>query len=150
MSAPANPLGAQQIDTRFGPFSVEEPRVIYFPAGLPGFERCRQFVLIVSPDLEPLTCLQALDSPYPSFLAVDPALVDPAFAPTLGPFERARLEVGPSDTLLWLLVVTMGTPPDPPTVNCRAPIVINSQRMLGCQVILEENALPVDRPIHPK
>jgi flagellar assembly factor FliW len=52
-----------------------EALVVEFPAGIPGFEAHRRFVLFASADLSPLGCLKALDSPDVSFLVIDPTLL---------------------------------------------------------------------------
>ena len=126
------------------PVAGQDPLVVEFPAGIPGFEMCRRFVLITSPDLAPLACLQALDPPEPSFLAVNPTLLDPGYSLTLREFERARL-VGADEPLVWLALVTITN--GEATANLRAPIVINPRRMIGCQFIRDEVEYPVHFPL---
>jgi flagellar assembly factor FliW len=123
-----------------GPFEVGAPLVIRFPAGIPGFEVCRRFVLIVSEEFAPLRCLQALDPPEPSFLTVDPTALIPGYDCTLRELERRRLGASGQDKLLWLVLLTML---DGVTANLCAPIVINPARMLGCQFIRGESDYPV-------
>jgi flagellar assembly factor FliW len=107
--------------------------VVDFPAGIPGFETCRHFVLIASADLSPLGCLKAVDSPEASFLVIDPSLLCLGYDLTLGEFERARIGAIGDEPLLWLAIVTItGTSA---TANLCAPVVINPRRMLGCQFI---------------
>jgi flagellar assembly factor FliW len=127
-----------------------ESAVIAFPAGIPGFESCRRFVLVTAPELAPFAYLNALDPPAASFLTIDPSLLDPAYDKTLRDFERARLNAPapgarPEDALLWLAIVTVG--PDGGTANLRAPVVINPRRMVGCQFIRDESEYPVNFPI---
>lgn len=127
-----------------GGFADAESPVISFPGGIPGFQNCRRFVVIAPDELAPLRCLNALDAPEPSFLAIDPLLVDPAYDLTLRDFERARLGA-PGDPLLWLAIVTVT--PEGATVNLRAPVVINIPRMVGCQFIRDNSDYPVCLPI---
>ncbi len=119
---------------------VQEPQIIEFPAGIPGFETCRRFVLLGSPELAPLRCLQALDPPEASFLAIDPLVLDPAYDLTLREFERARLGAGP-EPLLWLAIVSLSA--EGATANLQAPVVINPRRMVGCQFIRDDGDYPV-------
>ena len=141
MSGPGSPASDRRIATRFGPFELGEPHVIEFPAGLPGFEGCRRFVLIVSRELAPLSCLQALDPPEASFVAVDPALLVPDYDFTLRELERRRLGALEQEKLLWLALVTFTD--RGATANLRAPVVINPRRLIGCQFIREESDYPV-------
>lgn len=134
--------GSTTIETRFGAFDVDAGVVVMMPDGLPGFEGCRRFVIIAAPTLEPLTCLQSLDDPHPSFLAVDPRLVVPDYHLELPPAARHRLEARDDDRLVWLALVRLEA--DTALVNLRAPVAVNSRRMIGVQVIPGESPYPVD------
>jgi flagellar assembly factor FliW len=124
---------------------LEEPQVIEFPAGIPGFETCRRFVLVSPAELAPLQCLQILDAPGASFLTLDPALLDRTYDLTLREFERVRLGATEADVLLWLAIVTMTA--ESASANLRAPIVINPRRMIGCQFIRDDADYPIRFPI---
>lgn len=127
-----------------GPVAVAQQEVIEFPAGIPGFETCRRFILLAPPELAPLSCLRALDPPEASFLVVDPRLLDPNYDLSLREFERVRLGSG-SESLLWLAIVTVDK--DGATANLRAPVVINPRRMVGCQFIRDDHDYPVYYPL---
>lgn len=133
----------RSIEAPFG--TLDEPHVITFPAGIPGFEACRRFVLATPTDLAPFSCLQALDPPAPSFLTVDPVLLDRGYSRALGEGERARIGAGEGDTVLWLAIVAVDE--GGATANLRGPIVINPSRMVGCQLIRETGDYPVRLPI---
>lgn len=122
-----------------------EPQVVEFAAGIPGFETCHRFVVITSPDLAPLSCLQSLDPPEASFLLVDPRLLDPSYDVSLREFERVRLGAAVGEPLLWLAIVTVAD--GKATANLRAPIVINPARMQGCQFIRDDDRYPVHFPL---
>ena len=117
--------------------------VITFPAGIPGFESCRRFVLMTAPEIAPFAHLNALDPPAASFLTIDPRLLDPAYDLTLRDFERARLNAG-TEPLLWLAIVNLG--PEGASANLRAPVVINPARLIGCQFIRDDHDYPVRFP----
>ena len=112
------------------------------PDGLPGFERCRRFVIIAAPTLEPLTCLQGLDDPHPSFLAVDQRLVVPDYELALPPAACHRVDARDDEPLVWLVLVRLHA--DTALVNLRAPVVVNPRRMIGVQVIAADSRYPVD------
>ena len=121
------------IDTRFGAFAASDRDIVTLVRGLPGFERCRRYVLLSAKSLEPFACLQGLDDPRPSFLALDPRIVVPGYETTLDAADRRRLDLAPGDTPLWLAVVRLEA--DAAAVNLRAPIVVNPRRMVGLQII---------------
>jgi flagellar assembly factor FliW len=129
-TAPAGPLP--------GPPDATAADVVTMPDGLPGFEWCRQFVVMSSPDLQPLARLQGLDTGAPSFLALDPRFVLPDYEPVLAAADRQRLGATDDEPLLWLALVRLEGPRL--LVNMRAPVVINPRRMVGMQLV------PADSP----
>jgi flagellar assembly factor FliW len=133
-----------RIQTRFGEFTVPSPHVVRFPDGIPGFEVCQRFVLIAADALTPLSCLQGLEAPFPSFLAADPANLRADYRPVLGTADRAKLGVKDADTVLWLVLLTVGL--HEVTANLKAPIAVNPATMVGRQVVLEAD-IPVCWPI---
>ena len=129
----APPLPPATVETRFGTFPVAAADIVHFAHGLPGFEACRQFVLISAPELLPFTCLHGIDAPGPSFLTLDPRQIVAGYVSPLGTAERGRLEAAAEEPLLWLAIVHVDDLAI--TANLRAPIVINPRRMLGLQVM---------------
>jgi len=141
MPSPAA-MPALEIATPFGAFSADAAGVVTFAAGLPGFERCRRFVLVSAPALGPFTCLHGLDAPHPSFLTIDPRRVVAGYAPPLAAADRRRLGADDDSPLLWLSVVRLEG--DGATANLRAPIVVNPARLLGVQVLEADSPFAAD------
>jgi flagellar assembly factor FliW len=135
-----------QVETRFGTFQAPDDDVIHVPGGVPGFEQCARYVLVGGPQLAPFACLQGLDEPQPSFLVIDPRLVDPRYSTTLGKADYQRIEAGERDALLWLAIVRVGLTQEA-TVNLRAPIIVNPRRMLAAQALPHESAYRHDHPL---
>jgi flagellar assembly factor FliW len=128
------------------PRRAAETMVVEFPSGIPGFESHRRFVLIASADLSPLGCLKAVDATDVSFLVIDPQLVCLDYELKVSEFDRTRLGAAPDDPLVWLAIVTI-TEHDA-AANLRAPIVINPARMLGAQLIRDDERYPVQFTIN--
>jgi flagellar assembly factor FliW len=111
-----------------------EDSIIAFPEGLPGFESCRGFVIISSPELAPLQQLQCVAGPPASFVGIDPRRLVPSYRCELSRADRERLGVSDESVLLWLSLIVIdedGTA----AANLRAPIVINPMTMTGRQVM---------------
>lgn len=141
MSGHAAPEGAWRVETAFGTFEVAADEVITFPAGLPGFEECRRFVVLSSRELDPFQCLQSVEGPSASFLAVDPRKAYPDYRCALSDVDRARLGEPDEASLVWLAVVTVHD--DQTLVNLRAPVVVNPTRMLGYQLMPSNSLYPL-------
>jgi flagellar assembly factor FliW len=148
MNAPV-PAAEERIrlDTHFGSFDADARALVSFPAGLPGFEQCRQFAILYSADAAPLQCLHAVGGPPASFLALDPRLVLPEYRCVLSPADRTRLCVGEDVSgLLWLSLLTV-TADGTAFANLRAPVVINPSTMTGFQVMPHDSVYPLRHPV---
>jgi flagellar assembly factor FliW len=139
-------LSRRHLVTAFGSFDVAEHDTLVFAEGLPGFEQCRRFVVLSSPDIDPLHCLQAIDGPPASFLAIDPRVVLPDYRCTLSDADRLKLGVTNDEPLVWLALVTMDTAQGP-SVNLRAPVIVNPARMVGFQMMPHNSAYPLRHPL---
>ena len=76
---------------------------------------------------------------------VDPTLADRGYAPKLSRRVLRALQLEADDSVLLLAVTTRR--PDGDLVNLRAPLVVNVQRRLALQVILDDRAYPIDAPL---
>jgi flagellar assembly factor FliW len=120
--------------------------VINFDEGLPGFESVRRFVIVASPALEPFTLVQSADGAEPSFLAIEPRLIDPSYASPLSESDMLRLGAEAKTPLLWLVLISM-QPDGSATVNLKAPLVINPSAMRGLQLVAPHSLYPIDHPL---
>ena len=120
--------------------------VVTFPDGLPGFERCRQFVLVEADSLHPFTLVQGVDAGGPSFVAIDPRRVAGEYPTVLDRTELARLDATGSEPLLWLAIVAAHEDGSA-TANLRAPLVINPSSMRGIQLISLDGPFAIDHPL---
>jgi flagellar assembly factor FliW len=135
------------LTTRFGDFDADARALVSFPAGLPGFEQCRQFAILYSAEAAPLQCLHAVGGPPASFLTLDPRLVLQEYRCALAPADRARLAVGEDVSgLLWLAILTI-TEQGAAFANLRAPVVINPATMTGFQVMPRDSVYPLRYPV---
>ncbi len=119
--------------------------IVKMPDGLPGFEQCRRFVVVQSDALQPFTCLQSLDEPQPSFLALDPRQIVGDYSMPLADGDRARLDAHDGDALLWLALVCVES--EAATINLRAPVTINARTMRGIQVIPSDSPYSTAHPL---
>jgi flagellar assembly factor FliW len=135
-----------KLKTRFGEFEADSRHLLNFPEGLPGFEGCRRFLLLSSPETAPLQCLHAVDGPAASFLVLDPKVVLPQYRCVLNASDLKRFNAAEGAPLLWLAIVTIDAAAGP-TANLRAPIVIDPAQMLGYQVMPHSSLYPLRHPL---
>lgn len=133
LQAPPDPARIR-LATRFGEFEADPRNLVSFPAGLPGFEQCRRFAILTSPEAAPLQCLHACDGPPASFLAVDPRLAMPDYVCVPEAADLIRLKASAGEYLLWLALLTFDDS-GAAFANLRAPVAINPKAMLGLQLM---------------
>jgi flagellar assembly factor FliW len=131
-----------RLQSRFADVEVDPKDIITFPDGIPGYEACREFVLLNSTDFAPFTVLHAVNGSEPCFLAVDPKSVLDTYRCELGATDRLRLGVADDTTLLWIAIVSVNENGEV-AANLRAPIVVNPERMIGRQVMPNNCVYPL-------
>ena len=133
--------------TRFGEQEVEESKIILMPGGMLGFSEEKRYVLLTPPKPGPFSWLQAVDNPHLAFVVVDAkeCFPDHTFALTAEEFRSLEL-VDAQSEVIFLLVVTMAPNPRDITVNLQGPIVLNPDRMLARQIVLDGASYPSRHP----
>lgn len=125
----------------FGTVEVSPEKVITFPGGLVGFEKCRQFMLVHQEGKgEPASfTLQSLDDPGLAFEIVDPTLLGFSYELALTDAENALLQSpAPEDVAVMQLLFRKGDEKDSElALNLRAPLVINTRARVGIQKVME-------------
>lgn len=134
-----------EIDTtRFGPVEIRQDDVIRFPGGLPGLERCRDWVLLGDGWNNALAWLQSVDRPEIALPVVSPRRFVPDFNMRVARNELETLQF--DDVRSAQVLVIVGRGEDGWTLNLKAPLVINLARRIGRQVITNGD-LPVRHPL---
>jgi flagellar assembly factor FliW len=119
---------------------------------LVGFPDARHFSLGMLGDLDrPFMLLRSADRFALSFVVLPLASGGSAGSPPLRTSDACeRLGIN-ADDLAVLLIVTLrpGSIGTAATVNLRAPLLIDTRRQLGWQIVQENPALPVRLPLQP-
>ena len=103
-----------------------------FPAGLPGFEDQKRFVLTNQGELAPLVFLRSLDSDDLCFTTLPVSAIDPGYELSLSFEDRERL--GREGDLL-VLAILAAAENGQWTANLLAPVVIQVEARTGVQAV---------------
>jgi flagellar assembly factor FliW len=115
---------------------------------LPGFPGHRDYVLVTADGDGRLFWLQSMAPDGPRFLAIDPGMYFPDYAPALPRSVCADLELDhPAHARLYCLVTVPPEGPAAATANLRAPLVVNPATWRAAQVVLLDGAHPIRRPL---
>ena len=108
--------------------------VVTLPAGLLGFEKHKNYVLLGSPEEAPFLWLRMVENPTLSFLVVPPSVLASDYQPDLSDEDVQFLGLqNPQDALLFNIVTLHKD--GKATVNLKGPIVVNRQTLFGKQII---------------
>lgn len=139
-----------EIKTRdFGVLNIDEKEIIKFPQGLYAFEEYHNFVLIEMDGCKQ-KWLQSVDAVNPRFIIFNPTDLVKDYHPQFPSDVLNFLSISADEQLnLYVLAVV----PDnirEMTVNLKSPVIVNHQKNLAAQVILETGNYPVRYRVFPK
>lgn len=134
-----------QLDTaHFGNIEIDDNEIISFPEGVPGFEKSNKFVLIANNGGEDIFYwLQSVDSPELCFVVTDPFMLYDGYGVDVDDEDISILEISDPSKVLTLAIVIIPENIEETRVNLKAPILINVEKKLGKQIILNNDNLPL-------
>lgn len=118
---------------RFGSVQFDERELFLFPQGLIGLETLRQWALIPDPENATVAWLQSASRGDRAFALISPRAFVPAYRVHVSRRSLECLHLR-SDHRTYVLTTVAGGV-GRLTTNLRAPIIMNLDRRLGCQVV---------------
>ena len=140
-------MGVQPSEDQPDAGQIESSDPLHFPAGLPGFEDHKQFLLIKRPDLRPFQWLQSRDDPQIAFPVISCLLLNRQVFRDISDDHLSLLGHPPLEELAPYYILRVDPEKKTITANTKAPVLISSRTMIGNQVILEGKDLRVDEPL---
>jgi flagellar assembly factor FliW len=143
--------GGRTLGTRFGPVRIEAGREIAFPVGLLGFPGHKRYVLSGLPDRPgAFKLLQAADDPDLGFLVLP-------LERERGPIARDDLDAacaplaiaGAALAALGIVTLRPESAGVIATINLKAPLLIDTVRRRGWQVVLPSDGYDLRHPLAP-
>lgn len=133
---------------RFGEIEVAEDTVLTFPWGLPGFFEQKRFVPIEYREGSALFFLQAVDQPELTFIIADPFyFLGDKYVVDIPPEDLKALELSsPKDAVVYVILTLRGEGKQI-SANLLAPLVINTAKRIGRQVILANSPYEARFPL---
>ncbi len=123
-----------QIETsRFGTLDIEADAIVLLPDGIIGFPQQRHWVLLREGDSATLGWLQSISDPELALSVVTPKAYVPDYVLRFRREEISSMPWKSHDEVVALAVVSLTE--DQLTINLKAPILINLQRCVGCQLL---------------
>ncbi len=124
----------------FGDIELNEDKIITFEYGLFGFEEYTRFALLYNSEAEERPSISWLQSVEEQSLALPvmiPTIVMPDYNPIVEDEVLGTLGDWNEENTSVLVTVTVPKDITLMTTNMKAPILINTDNMKGCQVVVE-------------
>lgn len=120
---------------------------IFFPEGIIGFGEYKKFGVVKEKSREPFLWLQSAENQELSFILIDPKEIDASYTPSLCESDKAILQTENIDDCQCLSIVYVPKDSDKISANLLAPIVVNRQKNIAKQVILQDQEYSVQHII---
>jgi flagellar assembly factor FliW len=121
--------------TRFGDIEVDDRDVFFLKEGLIGFPSFKRLIVLEHNPGTPFKWIQSVDEGDMAFVVIDPLLLDPDY-----PVDMLKKAIAVDDNLpkeIGAAVIAVVPPaPHPITVNLLAPVVLDPEKRIGAQIIL--------------
>lgn len=122
----------------FGEVTYEASDIIYFQEGLYGFDEAKHFLLLEILDT-PYRSLQSLDVEGLAFTVTTPFAFYEDYEFEISDRVVQQIEMESLDDLDIYTTIVLHEPLTDSTLNLKAPILVNTKKNLGKQVILNED-----------
>jgi flagellar assembly factor FliW len=133
-----------------GELEVDEKKMIDFPNGLPGFPEEKSFIILELPNNDAFQLLQSTKTEDLAFVIANPHFFYTDYELKLEDDLLQTLQIATSEDVLVSVIVTLQKPFKESTINLRAPIIINSTKLIGKQYILNDNNYSSRASLMPK
>ena len=127
----------------FGKVNIDENKIIQFPEGIPGFKEEDEFVLLPLDEDSLFVIMQSIKTPELAFITLEPRNIIKDYEFIISEKTENLLEIDSIRDIILLNIVTIKEKVENMTINLAAPLVININKNLGKQVILDDNKYPV-------
>ena len=120
---------------------------IFFPEGVIGFAGFKEYAVIHEKSKAPFFWLQSTDDPALSFIIIDPHEFKPDYDPTLSEIDKTTLGVNDVEECQFYVIVAVPKDSDKISADLLAPLVVNREKNIGRQVILQDQDYSVQHLI---
>ncbi len=135
----------------FGEVEIDDSKVITLEKGLFGFENFKKYVLLYDSGADEVPNIQWLQSIDEELLALPvmiPTTIVPDYNPIIDDETLDTIGTWTEESVSILVTVTVPIDIKNMSINLKAPIIINTDTMKGCQVIAENPEYEVKYKIH--
>lgn len=135
------------VSSKLGEVNYTDADIITLSAPLLGFPDLNDFLLIANDKSYPFLWFQSVQDKDICFILVEPELFIAEYAPKLNKREYKILGVDEDSKPKIFAIVVVPDQPKNSTMNLRAPLIVNVEKKLAKQVILEDDKWQIKTPL---
>jgi|GEM_PF-11670 FliW protein./Isochorismatase family. len=129
--------------SNFGPIEYDENEIIYFQNEILGFDGLKKYILVGKDGSEPFIWLQSVENPGLAFVMVDGTDVVSWYKPQIPVEEMRKLSIDDISSMQIYNIVVIPENIEEISCNLKAPIVVNRDKKIAAQIILDEGDYPI-------
>ena len=141
-----------RIETKiFGAVEITDDKIITFENGIIGFPELKHFTLLHDDEAGTdagIRFLQSMEEPGFAMPVMDPLIVKQDYDPVVEDELLAGIGELNENNLLVMVTVTVPSDLTKMSVNLQGPIIINVEKRLAVQLIVENKDYPVKYPMY--
>ncbi len=134
--------------TRFGELEVNPNDVLTFSEGLLGFENLKKYFVVDPGDSTLILWLQSTEDEKVAFPIIEPKIFKPDYIAKLLPADLNGLELETLQTAKLYSILTIPANVTEMSANLKAPVVVNSTKKVGKQIVLQDSKLSVKHEMY--
>lgn len=141
-------MGGLKINSpKLGPIEYKEDDLITLSSPLLGFPDLNDFLLISNDTSYPFLWFQSTEDPDTCFILVEACSFFKDYKPIINKREAKVLAIGDMKEVKIFCIVVVPEDPKKSTANLRAPLVINFEKKLAKQIILDDDTWKIKTPL---
>jgi len=134
--------------TRFGELELNPSDIITFHEGLLGFDQLKKYFVVDPGDSTLILWLQSIEDEKVAFPIIEPKIFKPDYIAKLLPADLNGLELETLSNAKLYSILTIPANVVEMNANLKAPIVINSAKKVGKQIVLADSKLTVKHEMY--
>jgi len=134
----------------FGKVNIDQDKIIEFPDGIPGFKDEQEFVLLPLDEDSLFVIMQSVNTPELAFITIEPRNIIKDYEFVISEKTEELLQIEGIEDIILLNIVNIKDKVEDMTINLAAPLVININKNLGKQIILDDSKYPVKYKLENK
>jgi len=137
------------VSPKLGKIRYSEDELITLTSPLLGFAELNDYLIISNSDYFPFLWLQAVEDPSVCFILIEPEPFFKDYKPKVNKRELKVMGVSSLSELKLFCIVVIPDNPQKATANLRAPVIVNFERKIAKQAVLEDETWDIRAPLFP-